>query len=262
MAPQVAPAQPVPETLQFTAVFVVPVTVAVNCCLLPVSKLGAKGETETAIGSTTVTVAKADLLASACEVAVTLTVAGVGTEPGAVYKPAALMVPHPAPLQPDRLQVTAVFVVPVTVALNCCLAPVTTFGAVGEIETATGGNTVTVTEADTSGFACEVAVTETVGGAGTEPGAVYSPAVVMLPHVAPLQPAPEILQVTAVFAVPVTVAVNCCWLPTTSFAIVGEIETAIPVATVTVAVADLLVSACEVAFTLTVDGFGTEVGAV
>ena len=84
MAPQVAPAQPVPETLQFTAVFVVPVTVAVNCCLLPVSKLGANGETETAIGSTTVTVAEADLLVSACEVAVTLTVAGVGTEPGAV----------------------------------------------------------------------------------------------------------------------------------------------------------------------------------
>ena len=119
IAPQAAPAQPVPEILQFTAVFVVPVTVAVNCCLAPGTTLATDGETETATGSTTVTMAEADLVVSACEVAVTLTVAGVGTEVGAVYRPARLMVPHPDPLQPDRLQVTALLVVPVTVALNC-----------------------------------------------------------------------------------------------------------------------------------------------
>jgi hypothetical protein len=140
--------------------------------LVPITRLATDGDTETATGSTTVTVAEADLLVSACEVAVTLTVGGVGTEVGAVYRPVPLMVPHPAPLQPDRVQVTAMFVVPVTVALNCCLVPVTTLAAVGDIEIATGGNTVTVTEADTKGFACEVAVTVTVGGARTELGAV------------------------------------------------------------------------------------------
>jgi hypothetical protein len=43
---------------------------------------------------------------------------------------------------------------------------------------------------------------------------------------------------------------------------VGDIETAIPVTTVTVAVADFVESACEVAVTLTVGGFGTVAGAV
>jgi hypothetical protein len=47
-------------------------------------------------------------------------------------------------------------------------------------------------------------------GVGNEVGAVYSPVVVIWPQGAPEQPAPETLQVTAVFALPETVAVNCC----------------------------------------------------
>jgi hypothetical protein len=79
------------------------------------------GETLTTTGGTIVTVALADLLLSAADVAVTVTSAGLGTVPGAVYKPVDEIVPHAAPVQPDpaRLQVTLVFVEPVTVALNC-----------------------------------------------------------------------------------------------------------------------------------------------
>ena len=47
-------------------------------------------------------------------------------------------------------------------------------------------------------------------GIGNEVGAVYSPAAVISPHVTPAQPAPETLQLTAVFELPETWAVNCC----------------------------------------------------
>jgi hypothetical protein len=56
----------------------------------------------------------------AAETAVTVTVAGLGTELGAVYSPVALMLPTFAlpPVTPFTCQVTVVFVVPVTVAAN------------------------------------------------------------------------------------------------------------------------------------------------
>ena len=60
-------------------------------------------------GSATVTVADADLVESATEVAVTVTMAGLGTLAGAVYTPLELTVPQFAPVQPvpETLQVTA-----------------------------------------------------------------------------------------------------------------------------------------------------------
>ena len=84
IVPHVAPLQPVPEMLQVTARFVVPVTVAVNCCCAPVTTLAEPGETETATGGTTVTVAEADCEGSAWDVAVTFSTAGLGTVAGAV----------------------------------------------------------------------------------------------------------------------------------------------------------------------------------
>ena len=66
-------------------------------------------------------------------------------------------------------------------------------------------------------------------------GAVKSPELEMDPAVAD--------QVTAVLAEPVTVAVNC-WVPAEATeALVGDIETATGAVTMTVAEADLLVSA-------------------
>ena len=59
-------------------------------------------------------------------------------------------------------QVTAVFVEPVTVAVNCCVAPVSSAAESGEMDTATTGGVVTVTvaEADLVLLAWLVAVTE------------------------------------------------------------------------------------------------------
>jgi hypothetical protein len=61
--------------------------VAVKVCVLPVGTLAVVGVTPTEIttcGTVTVTVAEADFVPSATEVAVTVTVAGAGTIVGAV----------------------------------------------------------------------------------------------------------------------------------------------------------------------------------
>ena len=56
-------------------------------------------------------------------------------------------------------QVTAVLLVPVTVAENCCVPPVRSEADVGDTETATGALTVTAAEADSIVSAMLVAVT-------------------------------------------------------------------------------------------------------
>jgi hypothetical protein len=66
-----------PVALQVTAVFVVPVTVAANCCVPPVWMAAEVGETDTATGAVTVIVAEADLVVSAALTAVTVYVPGV-----------------------------------------------------------------------------------------------------------------------------------------------------------------------------------------
>ncbi len=68
-------------------------------------------------------------------------------------------------------------------------------------------------------------------------GAVKSPEVEIDPALAD--------QVTAVFVEPLTEAVNCCFPPEVTVALVGEIEieTALAALTVTVAEADLVVTA-------------------
>ncbi len=57
---------------------------AVNCCVVVAGTVAVVGEMEMATGGATVTVAEADLLASACETAVIVTVAGLGMFAGAV----------------------------------------------------------------------------------------------------------------------------------------------------------------------------------
>ena len=65
-------------------------------------------------------------LGDAVLVAVIITVAGDGTVAGAEYNPVAEIVPTELlpPGRPLTLQVTVVVVVPVTVAVNCCVEPV------------------------------------------------------------------------------------------------------------------------------------------
>jgi len=132
------------------------------------------GETLTDIGPERVTVALPDLVLSATEVAVTITWFGVGGLPGAVYSPLAEIAPQAAPEQPlpATLHVTAVFVVPTTVAANCCLRPMRTCAVAGATVTETGETMVTEAVLDLVGSAAAVAVTDTWGGFGAEDGAV------------------------------------------------------------------------------------------
>ena len=174
--PQVSPAHPLPETFQMTALLLVPVTVAVNCCWPPTFTCAVDGETVTVGPDTTVTVAVADLLESATEVAVTVTVGGFGTTEGAVYSPLAVTMPQAAPLQPapETLHRTAMFPVPVTVAVNCCCPFTETCVVGGEIMTVTpaADTMITLAEADFVGSATDVAVTVAADGLGTVGGAV------------------------------------------------------------------------------------------
>jgi len=198
------------------------------------------------------------------EVTVTDTCAGLGTTVGAVYSPLADIVPQAVPLHPlpATLHETAVFDVLITVAVNCWWAPVSSCTVSGETVTEIGGATVTEAAADLVGSATEVALTNTCAGLGTADGAVYSPFAEIVPQAASLQPLPATLHDTAVFDVPVTVALNCCWFFVTICAVVGEIVTTTGGMIVTEAVADFVGSATEVAVTETCDGLGTAGGAV
>ena len=66
--------------------------------------------------------ADADFVESAAEVAVTVARAGFGIVAGAVYKPVEEIEPQEPATQPipETAHVTLVFVLPFTVATNCC----------------------------------------------------------------------------------------------------------------------------------------------
>jgi hypothetical protein len=72
------------DSVQVTAVLVVPETVAVNWAVWPDVNVVDDGEIDTATTGLTVTVAVADFVVSATEVAVIVTVCGVLTVAGAV----------------------------------------------------------------------------------------------------------------------------------------------------------------------------------
>src|SRR5437763_7561352 len=141
-----------------------------------------------------VTCAEADFVGSACDTAVTATVAGFGTTAGAVYRPELDIIPTVAlpPLTPLTCQVTAVLLVFCTVAVNCCVPPAPTVADTGEIVTRTTavGGMVTCAEAD---FVCSVCVTTAtvpVPGRRSTAVAVYRPqpdiiATVALPALTP-----------------------------------------------------------------------------
>jgi hypothetical protein len=83
-----------------------------------------------------VTVDVALTLVFAALVAVIVTVCCVVTLDGAVYRPELLIVPAPVAGLIDH--VTAVFVLPTTVAVNCCVPPAVTVAVAGETVTDNG----------------------------------------------------------------------------------------------------------------------------
>jgi hypothetical protein len=168
--------------------------------------------TDTPAEVTTVTAAEADLLGSAFEIAVTVTVAGEGTVVGAVYTPLVSIVPVAAapPVTPLTCQVTEVSEVALTVAMKVWEWPTVTDTLAGITDTLTGlpPVMVTVAEADFVSSALETAVTVTVAGDGTAAGAVYTPLVSMVPTLLLPPVAPFTRQVTPVLLVLLTVALK------------------------------------------------------
>jgi hypothetical protein len=125
-------------------------------------------------GGVSVTVAEALFAGSAWLVAVTVTVCCVVMLEGAVYSPVVV------PIEPTSGlidHVTAVFVVPETAAVNCCVCDGPRLTVVGETDTLTtaGGTSVTVAEALFVESAWLVAVTVTVCCVVMLEGAVYNP---------------------------------------------------------------------------------------
>ena len=74
------------------------------------------------VGALIVTVAAPYFITSACDIADTVTVAGLGTVAGAVYRPVGSIVPALAlpPVTPFTCHATCVFVDPLTVEENGC----------------------------------------------------------------------------------------------------------------------------------------------
>src|SRR5207302_6403248 len=120
--------------------------------------------------------------------ALTITVAGLCTTSRAVYRPALQPTPSPSTtlFRSFTCQVTAVLLVFVTVAVNCCVPPAPTVADVGEIVTLTavGAVMVTCAEADFGASDCDTAVKASVAVVGTTTGAVYRPALEIVPAVA------------------------------------------------------------------------------
>src|SRR5437762_8079343 len=165
IVPTVALPPVTPLTCQVTAVLLVFCTVAVNCCVPPAPTVADTGEivTRTTAAGVMVTCAEADFVGSACDTAVTATVAGFGTTAGAVYRPERDTVPTAAlpPLTPLTCQVTAVLLVFCTVAVNCCVPPAPTVADTGEIDRKSTHACTPVTDAEPipASAGCNTAVT-------------------------------------------------------------------------------------------------------
>lgn len=248
IVPQAEPPHPAPETLHATPVFAVPVTSALNCWAVPTEIDGLVGVTVTATMGTTVTAAEADLVESAALTAVTVTPAGEGAIGGAKYtalKPLVDSDPQAEPLQPAPVtfQLTAVFEMPVTLAVKGCVPAVATEALVGLRlnKTAAAATMVTLAEADLLGSAALVALTVTDGGEGTLIGATYTPLAEIVPHPVLMQPAPLAVHVTAVLEIPLIFAEKAWVFPTASVRFTGFTVMAAETAPI-VSVAMLLVA--------------------
>jgi hypothetical protein len=124
------------------------------------------------------------------------------------------MVPFVAfpPATPFTVQVTAVLVLPVTVATYCDAVPQVTVVAPARVSFTLGGggaSRVTTRLCETAGFATLVAVIVTFGDCGAVAGAAKRPFAEIEPHAGSPPTTPFTLHVTAVFVLPFTVATYC-----------------------------------------------------
>src|SRR5258708_38504778 len=120
-------------------------------------------------------------------------------------------------------QVTALLLVPATVAVNCCVCPPIIDAVVGATATEIdedAGESVSLAVPLTVGSAALVAVIVTGVLAVIVAGAVYPPAAETLPV-----PFGVTIHVTPIFHVPETVALSCCCSDGPSVAVAGVTET-------------------------------------
>jgi hypothetical protein len=153
---------------------------AVKVCVAPRLTLAVAGEREFAAAQEIVTAAEADFEGSAALVASIVTTPEEGGIAGAVYvaesAPAEAIVPTvefpPGTLL--TLQLTAEFVieVPATLAVKLAEPPGAKLAELGERETTMSLWIWTMAEPDAEGADWLVAVTDTLGGLGSDEGAV------------------------------------------------------------------------------------------
>jgi hypothetical protein len=214
IVPRLAFPPAMPLTSQVIAVPGATQNDAVKFSVCPNATLAVAGEIEFVLGQMIVALALPDLVPSATLVAVTLTVAGEGGAGGAVYiavaAPFATTVPSIAfpPEIPFTLQVTPVAGLPdpLTLAVNTCAPPTSTFTGLGLTLTTMSSFSVTLADALACGSALLTASTVTVAGDGKTAGAVYSPPAEIVPVLA-LPPVTSFTShVTLVFVVPATLA--------------------------------------------------------
>ena len=152
--------------------------------------------------------------------------------------------------------VTPVLDVPATTAVKACTPDGPSITLPGDRATLTGGASVMLALVDFDGSAVLVAVTTSICGDVTEAGAVYTPAIEMLPTAGLMD------QVTPVFNVPETSAVNVCVPDGPRTTLPGDKATLTDGVRVRLALADFDGSAALVAVTVTVCCEVTETGAV
>jgi len=131
------------------------------------SRIGVKPGAGVSAGDS-VTVAVPVLVESATLVAVTTVVKELVTVEGAVYRPVEVMVPYAGFI----VHVTAPLAALVTEAVNCCVTPGKSAAVPGVTVTPTGGNSVSVSDADLVGSAALVVFTVTVWEEAMLAGAV------------------------------------------------------------------------------------------
>lgn len=224
---------------QVTAVLALPLTAAVNCCTCPCRSVTDVGLTFTTNGAS-VTVAEAEVSPSAALVAVMVTVCGLLSVAGAVYRPFTNV-----PVGGVTDQFTAVFVLPVTVAVNCWVCPWDKLTEPGVTLICGGGLSVTTAEPEVVPSAVLVAVMVIFCWLAILAGAVYNP-LTSVPVTGVID------QITDVLELPVTVAVNCLDCAWNRFTPAGVTVTLSGGNNVTVAVANEIPSAALIAFTVTI----------
>ena len=174
------------------------------------------------------------------------------------------MVPTVAlpPATPSTAQVTAVLLLPVTVAVRAAVAPAVTLAVPGLSDTATAAGTWTVTVAEAN-LVLSAALVALMVWLPAADGAVYvtlPPLPVRVPTLALPPDTPSTVQATAVLLLPVTVAVRAALAPAATLTALGFSDTATGAAgvcgpvTVTVAEADLVLLKSLVAVTIWVPG--------